>query len=280
MRKLANRLKRHLPSRLKKTLRLFYCYSIDFAESILGLRDEFTPPRSKIFVGDASFRKPGEEFLRYFLELGGLKPDERVLDVGCGIGRMAVPLTRYLSPRGEYRGFDIVKEGIDWCQGRISPKFPNFHFQLLDIYNRNYNPGGTLRAHECRFPCETGYFDFVLLTSVFTHMLPADMENYFSEIARVLKRGGRCLITFFLLNAGSRSLIASGESKLDFRYEIDGTLTVDERTPEAAVAYDENRIRMTHEKYGLRITEPIRFGSWCGRRHYLSYQDIVVAVKI
>ena len=279
MRKLTNRLKRLLPSRLKRALRVLYCYSIDFAESVLGLRDEFTPPRSKIFVGDASFRKPGEEFLRYFSELGGLKPDERVLDVGCGIGRMAVPLTRYLSSHGEYRGFDIVQEGIDWCQSRISPKFPNFHFQLLDIYNRNYNPGGTRSAQDCSFPYEAGYFDFVLLTSVFTHMLPAEMENYFSEIARVLKRNGRCLITFFLLNAESRSLIDSGESKLDFRYEIDGTLTVDERTPEAAIACDESWIRMTYQKVGLRIIEPIRFGSWCGRRDFLSYQDIVVAVR-
>lgn len=279
MRKLTNRLKRHLPTRLKRALRILYCYTIDLAESILGLRDEFSPPRSKIFVGDGSFRKPGEEFLRYFLELGGLKPDERVLDVGCGIGRMAVPLTRYLSSRGEYRGFDIVREGIDWCQSRIVPKFPNFHFQLLDIYNRNYNPGGTLRAQDCEFPYETAYFDFALVTSVFTHMLPAEMESYFSEIARVLKVNGRCLITFFLLNTESRSLIDSGESKLDFRYEIDDTLTVDERTPEAAIAYDDAWIRTTYRKFGLRILEPIRFGSWCGRRHYLSYQDIVVAVR-
>jgi len=279
MRKFTNRLKRYLPSRLKRTLRILYCYAIDLAETVLGLRDEFTPPRSKIFVGDASFRKPGEEFFRYFLELGGLKAGERVLDVGCGIGRMAVPLTKYLSSQGEYWGFDIVPEGIEWCQSRISPKFPNFHFQLLDIYNRNYNPGGTLRGQDCKFPYETGYFDFVLLTSVFTHMLPAELENYVSEIARVLKRNGRCLITFFLLNAESRSLIDSGDSSLDFRYEIDGTLTVDERTPEVAIAYDEAWIRMTFQKFGLQIIEPIRFGSWCGRRHYLSVQDIVVAVR-
>ena len=38
-------------------------------------------------------------------------------------------------------------------------------------------------------------------------MLSADMENYLKQIARVLKPGGRCLITYFLLNPESAKLM-------------------------------------------------------------------------
>ena len=56
---------------------------------------DLMPPESEMFPGNASnFEKAGQEFLGHFKELGGLKPDDRVLDVGCGIGRMAI----YLSP--------------------------------------------------------------------------------------------------------------------------------------------------------------------------------------
>ena len=63
------------------------------------------------------------------------------------------------------------------------------------------NPKGRFRASECRFPWDDESFDFVLLTSVFTHMLPADREHYLSEIARVMSRGAKCVITHFILDA-------------------------------------------------------------------------------
>ena len=53
----------------------------------------------------------GRRFLEQFVALGGLKPDHHVLDVGCGIGRMALPLTTFLSAGGEYREFDPVGKG-------------------------------------------------------------------------------------------------------------------------------------------------------------------------
>ncbi|MED3038852.1 class I SAM-dependent methyltransferase, partial [Bacillus tropicus] len=54
------------------------------------------PPELVQYVG-GDFKKVGKEFLKHFIQIGALKSNEKVLDVGCGVGRMAVPLLNYLN---------------------------------------------------------------------------------------------------------------------------------------------------------------------------------------
>jgi ubiquinone/menaquinone biosynthesis C-methylase UbiE len=243
-----------------------------------------TPPVSmRAEVGSAGdpqqYQAVGEEFFKYFRDLCTLQPDEHVLDMGCGCGRMAVPLTEYLNGSAVYEGFDIIQGMIRWDTKHISSKYPNFHFQLADIFNQRYNPRGHFKASEYRFPYPDESFDFLFGTSVFTHMLPQDMENYFSEIRRVLKQGGRCLISYFLLNTQSLELIGAKLSTLDFKYTFTDYRTKNESIPEDAVAYAEEYIRKLYERVGLAIVDPVRYGSWCCRKNFLSYQDIIVASR-
>jgi len=72
------------------------------------------------FVGSGDFKAISEELFGHLRNLGGLKPSDSILDVGCRIGRVAVPLTQYLDQRARYEGFDVVKKGIDWCRENIS----------------------------------------------------------------------------------------------------------------------------------------------------------------
>lgn len=258
--------------------RMYYALS-DWVEVATGRRDAMTPPARLQFVGYGDFRKIGQDFLRLSRELAGLRPDAHVLDVGCGIGRIAVPLTEYLSPAGAYDGFDVVADGIDWCRRVITRRFPRFRFQRVDVYNKAYNATGSIQPADFRFPYADNVFDFVILVSVFTHMLPADMEHYLAEITRVTKPGGRSLITYFLLNDQARQLMAEGKSTLDFRFAKDGFWTFDEGTPEFGVAYEEQELLARYQRLGWRVLLPVHYGVWCGRQPYVDYQDIVVAEK-
>jgi SAM-dependent methyltransferase len=175
---------------------------------------------------------------------------------------------------------DIVTNWINWCRNNITPKYPRFNFQVADIFNGVYNPAGKYKANEYKFPYKDNTFDFVFLTSVFTHMLPEDVENYLSEIRRVLVNGGKCMITFFLLNDEAEKCINSNLSTLDLKYGAEKYRIINQNKPEAAIAYYENFVRELYKRNNLNIIEPIHYGSWCGRKKFLSYQDMVLAIKV
>src|SRR6266566_6868678 len=143
-------------------VRYLYYGVAETVQALLGRRDPFTPPRRLIdSIGGGDFKNTGREFFGYFIEIGGLKPTDCVLDVGCGCGRMAVPLVSFLSDQGQYWGFDIMRPGIEWCQKNIAARDPRFHFQLADVYNPAYHRKGKHPAHLYKFPYQDGFFDFV-----------------------------------------------------------------------------------------------------------------------
>ena len=230
------------------------------------------PPRRQTFIGGGDFVSVGNDFLRQ-LKHHGLTPQMKVLDVGCGQGRMARPMTEFLT--GRYEGFDIDKSGIEWCRDNYKDA-PNFTFHHADVFNARYNKGGKTPAKDFRFPFEDNGFDRVFLTSVFTHMFKDDVENYLSEIARVLKPGGSCLITWFLLDEISRQ---SQHPVMNFAYEVDAvSRTTVKSNPEAAIAFDLDFIRGLYEELGLHI-ESIEHGKWGRPDSSYDLQDMIVAVK-
>jgi SAM-dependent methyltransferase len=247
-----------------------------------GRHVSLVPPVELMHDGPQSYRdfkQNGDEFFRHYIDLCDLEPDEHMLDVGSGIGRKTLPLVDYLSERGSYDGLELVKNGVDWCIQKYTSKYANFRFHLIDVYNQLYNPEGKYEAAQYQFPFDDEQFDFVVLNSVFTHMVAKEVENYLSEVARVLKTGGRCLISFFLLNEQSVRLIDQGKSTIDLRHNTGPAYAMSQEKPELAIGFDEDYITDLHQRFGLEIRRPIHYGSWCGKKEYLSYQDLIVAFK-
>jgi SAM-dependent methyltransferase len=253
--------------------------TLDFWDKLAGRRDDLRPPRRLIIEVGGIFDEAGREILRVLKSVAGLKPAEQVLEIGCGVGRIALPLAQYLAPPGRYEGLDIVWEPVRWCQEHITPRHPNFRFLHCNIYNTSYNRTGQVKARDYVFPYPDSTFDLVFLTSVFTHMLPEDMGNYLKQCARVLRTGGRCLITFFLVNEEALRLLRSGKWTIAFPNEYRNYRTAFKDNPEAILAYDELFVRQRYAECGLEVVEPIYYGSWAGRSNHLSGQDIVLARK-
>jgi SAM-dependent methyltransferase len=273
-------LRRFIPQPVLQKTELFVRHMpADLLDKILGNTDPLIPPRRKVFTGGGHFREIGDEFFGYFRQYGKIAPQHRILDIGSGIGRMARPLTSFLDPSkgGRYEGFDIDVGGVLWCMEHYID-FPHFRFQRANIYNKFYNPSGTVKAEEFSFPYPDASFDFAFATSVFTHMpLPA-VARYLKELARVLAPGARALLTLFAWNPESRSLVEQGKSKLAFRPHGD-LIVIDPVVPEDAIALPQEGWLAALRDAGLEPVGDVLWGNWCGRASATSFQDIAIVRK-
>lgn len=123
-----------------------------------------------------------------------------VLDIGCGTGRLLSGL-HFDDPGRHLVGVDIQQELVDWSRSHL-PDIASWHVGPL--------------APPLDLPAAS--FDLVLLVSVFTH-LPLDLQRaWLAEVRRLLRPGGRALITLhgdvyaslLLDDAGRQNLESDG----------------------------------------------------------------------
>jgi SAM-dependent methyltransferase len=181
-----------------------------------------------------------------------------VLDIGCGVGRIALPLTEYLDSSGGYDGFDILPEMIDWCESNISAQHPNFRFHVADVRSSISALDAGSEAWEYGFPFDDATFDVAYAGSLFTHLTPQGTENYLRETFRTLKPGGRLVATFNLFNRATQQLVPGRRLERYWPNDFGTHRTKEKDAPESNVAYEEGYVRDAYGKAGLTIVEPIR----------------------
>jgi SAM-dependent methyltransferase len=263
-------LNRFLPPKGREFSRIAYAgvkslVDIPLKNRLFGDKADLVPPLYLMRDGNRDYREfkqNGSVWFSRFLSFG-LKPADRVLDIGCGIGRKTIPLLDFLKT-GSYEGIDPVQGQVQWCSERITPRYPNFRFHRVDLWSKYYNPTGKIAPSEYVFPFGDGEFDFVILSSVFTHMFSADVLHYISETSRLLKPGGGGLVSFFLLNRESEALIEGRKSTVNLVFETeDGSRADNADRLETAVGHQEAFVMEAFQRRGL--TMEVNYGSWCGR---------------
>lgn len=163
----------------------------------------------------------------------------RVLDFGCGCGRIArqMLLQREIVPE-RFLGIDLYQPSIEWCQGNLTR--PGFEFRHLNAHNIGLNPYGVRHA----YIGTDEQFTLINAHSVFTHIVEPDLEFYFEQCVRALSHDGILRTTWFLFD------------KINFpmMQEFQNCLYINPDDPTNAAIYDVEFVRQLFARHGLTIT--------------------------
>lgn len=207
----------------------------------------------------------------------GVHPDDRVLDVGCGLGRLALPLSRLLDDDARYDGFDTSDEYIEWCRSSLGLDPARFRFHHFEIRSSHYNMRASVAPETFVFPWPESTFTLTVAVSLFTHLSASATRHYLAEIARTLQPGGRLFATFFALDEEASRLAAAGLTSPRLVTRVDEGMLGDAANPDAAVAFDAEWLAAALTSAGLAF-DAFYPGRW-RQIAAVSHQDIIVAHK-
>lgn len=221
------------------------------------------------------FDRLGQHFHKLLIEQIGLTPHHRVLDVGCGTGRLAKPLLSFLQP-GNYHGFDVHPHFIDYCR----TTYAGGTFTVHDLRHDEYNPTGAIDPLTFEFPYERNTFDVVVVLAVFNHFYTNWVCHYLRQITRILRPRGTLFATALLLNRLSiPSIEHRTQPPYHFRHRLPESWHDFPTRPLFNVAQPEDHLRRVCIRCNLMIKEPIRYGDWCTSKMALAGPDVMLARK-
>ena len=114
---------------------------------------------------------------REMLKFYGLKDGDFLIDVGCGSGRLAIPLSKQMNIK--YLGTDVVSDLIEYAKEHTNR--PDWKFKVVDDF---------------QIPEKNSSADMICMFSVLTHLLHEHSYIYLEECKRVLKPGGKLVFSF------------------------------------------------------------------------------------
>lgn len=193
--------------------------------------------RNRIFFNHILCFRSGYNFWLYCFAKGLCRLDSHIVEIGCGYGRKPQHLRNFTLAgerfAGRYVGIDIDPELLAYARSH----FPSDRFEFFQTTqgSRTYAGTSAEEGQPYSFPLSDSSQDFVFSTSLFTHLLAEQSENYLRESLRVLKPGGSIFMNYFCYDHMVEQGALNG--RWTFRHQIGPARVESLRSPEAAVAY-------------------------------------------
>lgn len=207
-----------------------------------------------------------------------LKRNHRVLEIGCGAGRIANGLFHYLNREGSYLGIDVHPQVIDWCQKFISNRSSNFEFQRVPVINNYYYQKNNQKTNYYNFSfLGDRQFDCIFAVATFNHLRLEDTKQYLQEVGKRLSVNGVAYFTFFIINDEffefrEKTKLHQGLHKDDsgvwYGYERQSSFT----------GYEIPTLKELLDDANLRIIT-YHPGSWAQKKRSRLYQDWLLVEK-
>ncbi|MDZ7627822.1 MAG: class I SAM-dependent methyltransferase [Parvularculaceae bacterium] len=218
--------------------------------------------------GVETFEKLTQHHINLLKRFLDIKPTHHVLEIGCGIGRDAIPLTETLSSEGCYLGIDIIEPSIEFCRNNITARHPNFQFLHYNIKDDLHNPEGKDRMVDQRLPLDDNSVDRIFAWSVLTHLWEEDIRHYLAEFRRVLKADGLAYLTCFLVSPEIvKAAVDNNPTRahLTFRHKVSDECFIDvKEMPLGAIGFTANCFRRMVADSGLKMERDFIRGAWSG----------------
>jgi ubiquinone/menaquinone biosynthesis C-methylase UbiE len=147
-----------------------------FSRGLRGIGMRYVFSRRGLWVINTPYRR--------ILNLANITPEDRVLDLGCGIGNILIALAERIDFRHPPVGVDVSPDLIKIGEREIA------NASLRDRIRLQVAPA-------TRLPFEDGSFDVVLTSHVLKHLDDEALLASFHEVGRVLRPGGRFLLWEF-----------------------------------------------------------------------------------
>ncbi|GAA2877935.1 class I SAM-dependent methyltransferase [Streptosporangium fragile] len=173
-----------------------------------------------------------------YLVRHGLKPEHRMLEIGCGNLRAGRLFIDYLGP-GNYYGIDISPDILIAAQ------------ETLVVHGLREKLPHLMPVRDLRFTAlPDGAFDVVHAHSVFSHSPLPVIEECFAHIARIMKPGGWFDFTFDRTEGKEHQVLRE-----DFYYRTETLVALAEKHGLHAVFMDDWE-RLPHRQSKIRVTFP------------------------
>ncbi|GMU55147.1 MAG: hypothetical protein AMXMBFR33_42930 [Candidatus Xenobia bacterium] len=193
---------------------------------------------NRIFFNQILCLRSGYNFWLFAFAKGFCRLDSSIVEIGCGYGRKPEHLKNFRMGgerfTGRYVGVDIDPDLLGFARNHFPPD--QFQFLQTTQGSTTYaSNGARLPGSEFRFPLPDASQDFVFSTSLFTHLLEAELANYVRESLRILKPGGTMLMNYFCYD--HLSSLQQLRGRWTFHHQVGQARVESLESPEAAVAY-------------------------------------------